>query len=103
MLQKVEKLGSASYLIELRGHGGGGMGIRTSPHPLFFKTNFVILPNMIKTCRGEGGLCVISKDLKSSHQTGQTFHKGYNNDVQFPLCFSYSFLLKRDIDNHFSL
>ena len=36
---------------------------------------------------------VISKDLKSSHQTGKTFHKSYNNDIQFPLCFSYLFLL----------
>ena len=37
---------------------------------------------------------VISKlDMKSSHQTGKTFHKSYNNDIQFPLCFSYSFLL----------
>ena len=40
-----------------------------------------------------GGGGVISKDLKSSHQTAQIFHKSYNNDIQFPLCFSYSFLL----------
>ena len=36
-----------------------------------------------------GGVGVISKDLKSSHQTGQGFHNSYNNDIQFPLCFLY--------------
>ena len=32
-----------------------------------------------------------SEDLKSSHQTGQTFYKSYNNDIQFPLWFSWSY------------
>ena len=36
---------------------------------------------------------VISKVLKSSRQTGQTFlHESYNNDLQFPFCFSCPFL-----------
>ena len=33
----------------------------------------------------------LEMDLKSSHQTGKTFHKSYNNDIQFALYFSYSF------------
>ena len=40
-----------------------------------------------------GGGDIISKDLKSSHQTGKTLHKSYNNDIQFTLCFSYSLML----------
>ena len=42
---------------------------------------------------------VISKDLKSSHQTRQTFYKSCNNDIQFPFCFSYLFLLLGPVYN----
>ena len=59
---------------------------------------------------GEGGpltpppnTLLISKVLKGLHQAGQTFHKNYNYDMQFPLYFSYSFLLERDSTNSYSL
>ena len=33
-----------------------------------------------------------SKDLKSSHQTGQTFHKSCNNDIKFPLMLVFFYI-----------
>ena len=67
--------------------GGGGGGGRP---PTFPQDQFCNLPNMIKkTVRGWGGC---NKDLKSSHQTGQTFHNSYNNDIQFSL---FAFLQRK--------
>ena len=45
---------------------------------------------------GGGGVRdVIIKDLKSSHQTGKTFHKSYKNDIQYPLFFIFVLALAR--------
>ena len=37
------------------GKGMGGGGMEGQDPPLFFKINFVILPNPMRNCWGEGG------------------------------------------------
>ena len=62
---------------EKQGKATGGMGGSGPPPPPFSSRPISqFFQNMIKkTCRG----VEISKDLQHSYQTGQTFHKSYNN------------------------
>ena len=48
---------------------------------------------------------VISKDLKSSHQTGQTFHKSYNKGIYAVsfVFFTYVLALAKQRQPFFSL
>ena len=64
---------------EKQGKATGGMGWSgppPPPPPFSSRPISRFFQNMIKkTCRG----VEISKDLQHSYQTGQTFHKSYNN------------------------
>ena len=41
------------------------------------------------------GWGVMSKDLRSLHETGKTFHKSCNNDIQFPTVFLFKTARRR--------
>ena len=62
---------------EKQGKATGGMGWSGPPPPPFFSKPIskFFQKKKKKTCRG----VEISKDLQHSYQTGQTFHKSYNN------------------------
>ena len=72
--------------------GGGGGSVHSPPLQNFLQDKFCNSSKYEK--KFVGGCNTVSKHIKSTRQTKQTFLKSYNNYIiQFPLCFSYSFLL----------